>query len=417
MRTLLTCLLLVLAMLNAAVCRADAQAAFARMRSLVGEWHAPLPNDETMVDIFRPIAFGTALLHEEWKNGEQLTATVFYVVGSELRADHYCDMGNQLHYVNESSDPQVLRWVLKDANNLDTHPQHFHSTTWRYGDAEHHVQEWEAMSPGKPSKTIRMDFTRVAAANIDPQAVVRADVQALNDGNAATLLSLFAADARIFRTSQDPDRLTGDLSEKMGTQDQRKAYFGEMLARRPLSRVRLLDMVAAGDLVATKLKFTSPDGSPPGYVLAIYRVRDGLIQDLWHLASSAQDDAAAARSAEEVIARLGDANNRGDVEAFLGLFSPGAKNFRSSGNAHALGDKPSVRIVDDKTRREAYVRMFAKGAPAQVQTLGTVALNDMIVVRETATLPTGQVADEMSVYRIANGKIERDWFVFDQLRP
>ena len=83
MRTLLTCLLAVLAMSNAAVSRADAQAAFAKMRGLVGEWHAPLPNDETMVDIFRPIAFGTALLHEEWKNGEQLTATVFYVDGSE----------------------------------------------------------------------------------------------------------------------------------------------------------------------------------------------------------------------------------------------------------------------------------------------------------------------------------------------
>jgi hypothetical protein len=45
-----------------------------------------------------------------------------------------------------------------------------------------------------------------------------------------------------------------------------------MLARRPLARVQLLDRVAAGDLVATQLKFTTPDGSPPKYVLAIYRV-------------------------------------------------------------------------------------------------------------------------------------------------
>jgi hypothetical protein len=416
MRTLLTCLLAGLAMLTAAASHADAQAAFARMRSLVGEWHAPLPNNETMVDIFRPIGFGTALLHEEWKNGEQLTATVFYVVGSELRADHYCDMGNQLHYVDESSDPQVLRFVLRDANNLDTHPHHFHSTTWRYVDAQHHVQDWEAMAPGKPSKNIRMEFTRVAAANIDPQAVVRADVQALNDGNAASLLALFAADARIFKVPEDADRLTGDLSDKMGTQAQRKSYFGEMLARRPLSRVDLLDSVAAGDLVAAKLKFTSPDGSPPGYTLAIYRVRDGLIQDLWHIATAAQDDAAASRSAEEVIAKFGAANNRGDVEAFLALFSPTAKNFRNTGNPHTLGDKPSVRIVDAKSRRAAYQEMFAKGAPAQVQTLGTVTLNDMIVVSETATLPSGKVADEMLVYRIVNGKIERDWFIFYQER-
>ena len=417
MRTMLACLLAALATLNTASSKADAQAAFARMQSLVGEWRAPLPNNETMIDIFRPIAFGTALLHEEWKNGEQLTATVFYVVGSQLRADHYCDMGNQLRYVDESTDPQVLQFVLHDASNLDTHPRHFHSTTWRYVDAEHHVQDWEAAIPGKPSKIIRMDFKRVAAANADPLAVVRADVQALNDGNAASLLALFAADARVFRTPQDPDRLTGPLSDKMGTQEQRKAFFGEMLARRPLARTELLGTVTAGDLVVAKLKFVNPDNAPPGYGLAIYRVRDGLIQDLWQIAKAERDDAVMARSAEDVVARLAAANNRGDVEAFLALFSPRAKNFRNSGDAHALGDKPSVRIVDEKTRREAYLQMFANGAPAQVQTLGTVALNDMIVAREVATLPTGKVLDEISVYRIANGLIVRDWFIFDQARP
>jgi hypothetical protein len=77
----------------------DGAAAFARLQSLIGEWEAPLPKNEVMKNVFRPIAFGTALAHEEWKNGEQLTATVFYVVGSQLHADHYCDMGNQLRYV------------------------------------------------------------------------------------------------------------------------------------------------------------------------------------------------------------------------------------------------------------------------------------------------------------------------------
>lgn len=420
MRALLACLVSALALLSSDAARADAQAAFAqaafaKMRSLVGEWHAPLPNNETMIDIFRPIAFGTALLHEEWKNGEQLTATVFYVEGSKLRADHYCDMGNQLRYVDESTDPQVLRWVLHDASNLDTHPLHFHSTTWRYVDAEHHVQDWEAARPGKPSKTIRMEFKRVAAAKVDPQAVVRADVQAMNDGKAATLLSLFAADGRVFGVPENPDRLTGSLSDKMGTQEQRKAHLGELLARRPLARVDLLDSVAAGDLVAAKLKF-SPDDSPPSYTLAIYRVRDGLIQDLWHLARAEQDDAAAVRSAEQVVTKFAAANNRGDLEAFLALFSPRAKNFRNSGDPHALGDKPSARIVDEKTRRAAYQQMFANGAPAQVETLGTVALDDMIVAREVATLPTGKVLDEISVYRIENGLIVHDWFIFDQVR-
>jgi hypothetical protein len=416
MRTLLACVVSAAALLAAGVACADAQAAFARMRSLIGEWHAPLPNNETMIDIFRPIAFGTALLHEEWKNGDQLTATVFYVDGSKLRADHFCDLGNQLRYVDESRDPQVLRFVLQDATNLDTHPLHFHSTSWRYVDAEHHVQDWEAARPGKASKTIRMDFTRVAPGRVDPQALVRTDVQAQNDGNAATLLSLFAPDARVFGTPEDSDRLTGALSENMGTHEQRKKFFGEMLARRPLARVELLDSIAAGDLVAAKLKFTTTDDSPPRYVLAIYRIRDGLIQNLWHLARAEKDDLAASRAAGEVIAKFAAANNRGDLEAFLALFSPRAKNFRNSGDPHALGDKPSTRMVDEKSRRAAYEQMFANGAPAQVETLGTVALNNLIVAREVATLPTGKVLDEISVYRIENGLIVSDWFVFDQPR-
>ena len=43
-----------------------------------------MSHDEVMTDIFRPIGAGTAILHEEWKNGEQLTTTVFYLVGSEV---------------------------------------------------------------------------------------------------------------------------------------------------------------------------------------------------------------------------------------------------------------------------------------------------------------------------------------------
>src|SRR4029079_2892412 len=85
MRTLLMCLLAALAMLNGADSRADAQAAFARMRSLVGEWHAPLPNNETMVDIFRPIGFRTALLPEVWKDGEHMTADGFHPLTSAQR--------------------------------------------------------------------------------------------------------------------------------------------------------------------------------------------------------------------------------------------------------------------------------------------------------------------------------------------
>jgi hypothetical protein len=139
----------------------NASMTFEKLKSLVGEWEAPLPKNEVMTDVFRLIGSGTAILHEEWKGGEQLTATVFYVVESQLRADHYCDLGNQLHYIARSSaDPTAAAFELSSGSNLDTHPRHFHSTVWHFIDADHHTQDWELMGANGQSTTIRMEFTR-----------------------------------------------------------------------------------------------------------------------------------------------------------------------------------------------------------------------------------------------------------------
>src|SRR4051794_2413940 len=76
------------------------QVAFQALQQLIGsKWEAPLGGNKTIVDTFQPFAFGTAILAEEWVGAEQVTSTVFYMVGSELRADHYCDYGNQPRYV------------------------------------------------------------------------------------------------------------------------------------------------------------------------------------------------------------------------------------------------------------------------------------------------------------------------------
>jgi hypothetical protein len=239
----------------------------------------------------------------------------------------------------------------------------------------------------------------------------------MNQGDFAARLALFSPDARVFQPSQHPDRLVGELSDTMGTHEQRAKSLPQMLAPRPLPHVELLDIPSAGDLVAAKLRFSDhADGSRSSYALTVYRVGGGSIQDVWQLVLADADAATARREAEDVVRRLAEANNRGDLEAFLALFSPQAKNFRNSGAPHMLGDKPSISIVDERTRRDAYSKMFANGAPVQVRTLGTVALGGMIIVRKIATLPDGKVVDELSVYRIENGSIMRDWFIFNQTR-
>jgi len=149
-----------------AVKKADApatpdQVAFDNLKKLVGRWEAPLGNNKTIVDTFQPFAFGTAILAEEWIGPEQITSTVFYMVGSELRADHYCDYLNQPRYVaRTSTDPSVIDFEFRDATNLDAYPKHFHSTTWHLIDANHLTQDWHVEGGPKGKSTMRLEFVR-----------------------------------------------------------------------------------------------------------------------------------------------------------------------------------------------------------------------------------------------------------------
>jgi hypothetical protein len=138
------------------------QALFDKLRGLVGTWDAKLGNG-VMTDTFKPFAFDTAVLGEEWLNGKQITSTVFYVVNGELRADHYCDYLNQPRYTAVPSlDPDILDFQFRDATNLDTHPKHFHGTKWKIVDSTHLIQDWFVMGGKNPVSLAHMEFTKRA---------------------------------------------------------------------------------------------------------------------------------------------------------------------------------------------------------------------------------------------------------------
>lgn len=141
----------------------NGKAVFEKIKGLTGEWVAPLGGDDKMVNIFEPFANGTKILATEWENGNHITSTVFYMVGTELRADHFCDYLNEPRYTLHSSleDPSVVEFQFREATNLDSHPVHFHSTTWRFVDGNHLVQDWYTKGGKKPEPPIRMEFTRI----------------------------------------------------------------------------------------------------------------------------------------------------------------------------------------------------------------------------------------------------------------
>lgn len=130
--------------------------------TLEGTWDAQTKLG-VLTDTFQSFAYGTAVLGQELLNGKQITATIFYVVNGELRADHYCDFLNQPRYtVQPSLDPATLEFEFRGADNLDTHPMHFHSTKWKLVDADHMIQDWYIMGGKKPVSLAHMEFVKRA---------------------------------------------------------------------------------------------------------------------------------------------------------------------------------------------------------------------------------------------------------------
>ena len=137
-------------------------AQFEKIKLLAGEWEAPY-DGKIMRGIFRVIGNGTAVLHtESWDGITDGAVTVIYPVGNELRADHYCDLENQPRYVaTYSEDPNSISFKLKEVTNLSSpQAEYFHGVTWRFIDANHHIQDWEWFKDGKQKEMLRMEFTR-----------------------------------------------------------------------------------------------------------------------------------------------------------------------------------------------------------------------------------------------------------------
>ncbi len=137
-------------------------ATFEKIKRLAGEWATPLDHGEQMINIFTPFAYGTKVFAQEWENGKYITSTVFYMVGSELRADHFCDFKNEPRYTVKSdiADSKVLHFEFREATSLAAHPMHFHSTTWHLVDKDHLVQDWYIEGGDKPEPPAHMEFTR-----------------------------------------------------------------------------------------------------------------------------------------------------------------------------------------------------------------------------------------------------------------
>ena len=141
----------------------DAAAAFAKLKTLAGEWEANGERGKTHLS-YQVISGGNALVERE--SGEKMPEmlTVYYLDGDRLLLTHYCMAGNQPRMEAKGFDPQTgeLRFQFLDATNL-TNPNagHMRNVTLHFVDNNHVSAAWQFFENGQQKFTETAQYTRV----------------------------------------------------------------------------------------------------------------------------------------------------------------------------------------------------------------------------------------------------------------
>ena len=139
-------------------------AAFERMKSLVGEWEGANSVSAARVS-YRLTSGGTVLLEmlvekdTDGKDVEMMTA--YYLDGDKLAMTHFCAGNSQPRMIAASATGDEISFKFKDVTNLPAADYgHMRALTVRFIDADHITQAWTWRENGKDQKAEVFQFTR-----------------------------------------------------------------------------------------------------------------------------------------------------------------------------------------------------------------------------------------------------------------
>ena len=141
----------------------DAGAAFARLKTLVGQWEATTSSGKVHLS-YELVSGDTALLERESSETMPSMVTLYYVDGGRLLLTHYCMVGNQPRMQAKAfnSGTGELDFQFLDATNLATPGAgHMHDAKIRIVDDSHLVSEWQFYENGKPKFSETAQYTRI----------------------------------------------------------------------------------------------------------------------------------------------------------------------------------------------------------------------------------------------------------------
>jgi hypothetical protein len=141
----------------------DAQAAFARLKTLVGEWETNMPDGKGRLS-YELTGGGTALVERESADKMPGMMTVYHLDGDRLILTHYCMTGNQPRMQARAFNPETgeIKFQFLDATNLaNPNAGHMHNATFRLIDHNHVVAQWQFYENGAPKMAEDFQYTRV----------------------------------------------------------------------------------------------------------------------------------------------------------------------------------------------------------------------------------------------------------------
>jgi hypothetical protein len=137
-------------------------AAYARLKTLVGEWEANTDMGKTHVS-YELIAGGTSLVEKESGDKMPSMLTVYYLDGDRLLLTHYCMAGNQPRMQARAFNPETgeVDFEFLDATNLTPGAGHMHNATFRIPGNDHFSAEWEFYENGQRKMAHTAQYARV----------------------------------------------------------------------------------------------------------------------------------------------------------------------------------------------------------------------------------------------------------------
>ncbi len=142
---------------------ADAPAAFARLKGLVGTWQADTSMGRFQVT-YELASSGHVLLERSSSAKHDNMITAYYLDGDTLVLTHYCALGNEPHMVARKIDLDSgeIAFEFDGAGNLASpDAPHMHAASFRLLDANHFATAWTLFENGKPKMTVTAQYERV----------------------------------------------------------------------------------------------------------------------------------------------------------------------------------------------------------------------------------------------------------------